>query len=390
MNELNGFSQYCVGCGLCKALNKGDLFENSKGFYELANGDIDWLKKVCPYAGKQTDDFFGTIWGKYEKIFLGWSTDNLVRNKASSGGIITEISSYLLENSIVDAVIHTTSYDFDPTKTVSCISKTREELIKRCGSRYSISHPLEIMSQLDLSKKYVFIGKPCDVDVLSNFLKFNEDYQDSIIITISFFCAGLPSNVAQTKLLKEIGCKKEKCISLKYRGDGWPGYATALDNDGNKYQMDYDTSWGTILGRDVMPMCRFCLNGVGETADISCGDAWYLTQDGHPDFSEHEGRNIIFARTKLGQRIVESAEKNGNIIINSFENSEQQLKQMQYYQYNRRESMISKRLAMKLFGKQFPKYPRSLLRRYSKNALFSNQVKVFKGTVSRILRKTIK
>ena len=47
---------------------------------------------------------------------------------------------------------------------------------------------------------------------------------------MSFFCAGLPSIDAQKKLLEEMGCNS-RVVSLRYRGNGWPGYATAnLEN----------------------------------------------------------------------------------------------------------------------------------------------------------------
>ncbi len=34
-------------------------------------------------------------------------------------------------------------------------------------------------------------------------------------------------------------------------------------------------------------------DGIGEMADVACGDAWYLTESGQADFSEHAGRNVI-------------------------------------------------------------------------------------------------
>lgn len=39
-------------------------------------------------------------------------------------------------------------------------------------------------------------------------------------------------------------------------------------------------------------------------ADISCGDAWYLTQEGKPDFSEHEGCNVVFVRSSAGEDVL--------------------------------------------------------------------------------------
>ena len=37
-------------------------------------------------------------------------------------------------------------------------------------------------------------------------------------------------------------------------------------------------------------MCKFCVNGVGMYADISCGDLWNLDQNQRPEFTEGKGQ----------------------------------------------------------------------------------------------------
>lgn len=81
--------------------------------------------------------------GKYRKSFDSYSSNKKIRFKAASGGALTEICCYLLENKKVDAIIHTTYDPDDQTKTISCVSTTVEEVISRCGSRYGISVPLQ-------------------------------------------------------------------------------------------------------------------------------------------------------------------------------------------------------------------------------------------------------
>lgn len=376
--------EYCVGCGLCNALGKASCYEDEKGFFHPQNGDEEWLKNVCPSGGRQQNHMdFTNVWGRAKSVYYGWSKDKAVRKAASSGGVITEISSWLLENHLVDGVIHTCQDPSDPTKTVSCVSMTRQELIGRCGSRYSISHPLAILNDIDKSRRYAFIGKPCDVTALNNFKELHPDIGKAIEYTISFFCAGLPSTDAQNSLLQYLGCKNEVLKSLRYRGDGWPGFTTAIDTKDQEYKTDYATSWGQILGRDIMKMCRFCLDGVGEAADISCGDAWYLTSDKRPDFSEGEGRNIIFARTKKGQEILQRIIADGKIETQHALLSD--LKYMQAYQRDRRASMIDKIIVLKIFRRSTPKWKLSYIVRYGKCISLHRHLSILKGTMKRIL-----
>ena len=381
-------NEYCVGCGLCEACGTATCETDEKGFMHPFKGDEDWLKKVCPSSGIQQQCMdFQNIWGRTKEVYYGWTSNRSIRQVASSGGVITEIASWMLESKRADAVLHVCADPQDPTKTICCESTSREELTSRSGSRYAISHPLKDISLIDVSKRYVFIGKPCDVVALRNYMKINEKLRKGIVLILSFFCAGVPSIYAQDNLLKHLQCSKEELVSLKYRGDGWPGYTTAVDKHGKIYQTDYATSWGKILGRDIMKMCRFCLDGIGEMADISCGDAWYLTPDKKPDFTEAEGRNVIFARTDIGKNLLDAIIKDGGLQVTP--TTVDDLKYIQTYQWDRRATMVDKMLAMRLFGKSFPKYELGNLLKYSKTVPIKRHYAIFKGTIKRILCRKI-
>ena len=139
------------------------------------------------------------------------------------------------------------------------------------------------------------IGKPCDIRVLREYIKEN-NLENTILYLLTFFCAGTPSIDANKKLLNFLNVNKNRIKNLTYRGNGWPGKTTIVQDDGKMYSTEYENSWGNYLGRDLQEICRFCWEGVGEAADISCGDGWYL-ENNRPTFTENLGRNVILART---------------------------------------------------------------------------------------------
>ena len=375
--------EYCVGCGLCEALAKAKCEVDGNGFLHPVSGDEKWLAQVCPSGGAQCCDMSTKeIWGRHEAVYYGWSNDDYVRRTASSGGILTEIAAWAIENNIADSVLHTCVNPNSPTETICCESCTREEIIDRSGSRYSISHPLRILDSIDRNKKYVFIGKPCDITALQNFLRINPEWKSSIVLTLSFFCAGLPSTGAQEKLLKHLECSPSDVASLRYRGDGWPGYTTAIDKQGKRYQTDYATSWGSILGRDIMKMCRFCLDGIGEMADISCGDAWYLTDNKKPDFTEAQGRNVIFARTRKGAEILKHINEQKKITLT--ETTTADLRFIQTYQWERKATMIDKIMSMTVKNKKTPRYRIKNVVAFATSVGVRKHFRIFKGTIKRI------
>ena len=380
---MNKYQKYCTGCGLCKALGKNELSKDGKGFY-YPNSKNNFLKTICPISGahsKYLDK--NNIWGKNLNVYLGWSNNSKIRNRASSGGIITEVACFLLNTNKVDAVIQVGVDSSEPTKTNVYFSKSAEEIVSYCGSRYCISSPLSVLGNLEKNKKYAFIGKPCDIVALRNYMKMYPKYKDKIPYLLSFFCMGLPSEIAQKKLLEKLNCKN--CKILSYRGNGWPGFTTAIDITGNSYQITYNDSWGKILGRDLMPSCKLCVDGIGEMADVSCGDAWYLNNENRPDFSEHEGRNVVFARTEKGNKLLNEMKEAGIVTLNYYKEYQKELPLIQTSQWNRRREMKYRIIAMKLCLRDFPSYDSKLLSSYASSLSIKQRIKIIFGTCKRII-----
>ena len=389
------YKKYCCGCGLCESKEMCKLNKNEDGFSVPSNMNEKFNKfcsNVCPSSGKQISFYdANSIWGKYTNVFISYSSNEQIRHNASSGGTITSLCMYLLENKKVDGIIHIGMDKENPLKTKTYCSTTIEELNERCGSRYCDSSPLkDIEKYLCTDKKYAFVGRPCDVDALVNYSKIDDRVENNIIYRISFFCAGVPSDRANNKLLNELGVKEDECVYLKYRGDGWPGYVTAIDKNNKKYRMTYDNAWGKILGRDIRPFCRLCINGIGETADISCGDAWYLDKNKNPIFEESNGRNVTFCRNEKGSKLYNEAVKSGYLVSEDYPNWEDEIKCYQKYQYERRTTLHANMCAMKLCLKKVPKYNKKVIKNYSKLAPEKLKRTRFLGTIKRILEGKIK
>lgn len=383
--------QYCIGCGLCHSEKNVELETNEKGYFYPANYEEDvekteFMKKVCPAQGGGISQLSGdNVWGHYLGAYATWSTEPALRKKASSGGTLSALAIYLLEEKKVDGILHVGVVADSLYETTCYCSTTREEVMSRCGSRYAISSPWYTLSQLvEEGKKYCVIGKPCDVMALRNLMKEDNKYNQCILYVLSFFCAGLPSNAANRKLVDSLE-SGSRGVSLNYRGNGWPGYATLVDEEGVSHQMEYSKSWGGILGRDIHPYCRFCPDGIGELADVACGDGWYTNAAGEPDFTEREGRNITFARNEEGQALLEEAKKAGYIALTEWDNVDV-LKRIQKYQYTRRTTLYAKLLAFKIMGKETPQFSLKSVKAFREKGNLKEEVRIFLGTIKRAVK----
>lgn len=390
MNNTDLCTEYCIGCGLCKSELETEFTQSDRGFIKpILKKDIDFsfLENVCPVMDKQARKNGYPLWGEALKILSAYSADPDIRLKASSGGVLTALAIYLLESGEVDGIIQICADQDEPTRTVCTVSETREQVIACCGSRYSISSPwYNLSNQVKRDKKYAAIGKPCDISALKRLQNKYGKYTN-IKYLLSFFCAGMPSKSANEKLLSQLGCSNTKCISLAYRGNGWPGYATAVNDAGKKYTMEYSKAWGEILGRDVNAFCRLCMDGIGEAADIACGDGWYI-KDGKPDFSEGEGRNLTFVRNEIGCKLIKDAEDSGYLVTEEWQDIEQ-LKTIQKYQYTRRTTMNARLSAYHMCNRKTPRYDKKTLREYAKSATMKEKVMIYLGTIKRIINRKI-
>ena len=275
-----------------------------------------------------------TLYGPLlEPVQTGHALDDEVRKKSSSGGVITAVLLYLLDHKVIDAVLHVGKDRSDPTRNAVFLSRTREDVIRNSGSRYSPSSVLaELSSALKASSALAVVGKPCDIAGVRNYLEGRPGDQAKVIITISFMCMGLPSFNATRQLLGELNPTGEPITDFWYRGNGWPGEMTVC-TDKNQFRRSYESAWQT-LGRATPFRCKICPDGFGELADFSSGDAWFAKDCGPSFENANDGRSFVFVRTPVGQELVNAAAAAGYLVLNSYDIQEMIL--IQKYQVLRK------------------------------------------------------
>jgi len=405
-NKINSLEEItkadlCCGCGLCASIagpSNVKVEINTAGFFRpnVLRHDLEtWqeIKEVCPgirvsQGGNLNASGEERIWGPTLSVWTGHATDDTVRYRASSGGILSSLLIYLLETKQVDFVLHI-GVGADPFLPVIRASQTRQEVLDHAGSRYAPSAPLVNLAEL-LEKEQgrcALVGKPCDVAGLRAYLQLHPEYMERIVALFSFFCAGIPSLLATYDMSKALGVNKERVKALRYRGYGWPGRATITTKDNQEFSMSYDDSWGKILGPRLQTRCKLCPDGIGEMADIACGDAWYL-QGGRPDFEERPGRSVILVRTKKGQQILEGARTAKYLETETFEL--RQLALIQPYQKMRRAAIQPRLIALKILGRPAPHYDGFYLSQNARKAGAVTFIKQFLGMIYRSLRRSMK
>lgn len=379
----------CIGCGLCASIcGKVQMEETAKGFYvakqimPLTQDESQRIRQTCPAIKEEVPEE-GGYWGKLRMTVAAWSADKAIRHHAASGGVVTALALHLLESGRVDAVLQVGIKKDDYLHNELKISRTREDILESAQSRYAPCMTLVNLKQiLDCTEdRFAFVGKPCDIVGVKNFLTIYPQYKSRIVCTIAIFCASMPSYNASKKAWRMSG-RTDEPKDLRYRGNGWPGDFCATWEDGSEFRLSYDDSWGKVLGRDVAFRCKICPDGIGLLADVSVGDAWTL-KDGKPNFEEQEGRSVVMIRTEVGEQVWQDAKEQGAIVEVQFDL--QSLQMVQPYQYIRRQQMGWRMLPVQIKTGWLMDFKGLQIRKLAIMANPLMAIKMFVGMIKRMM-----
>ncbi|MHC4742438.1 MAG: Coenzyme F420 hydrogenase/dehydrogenase, beta subunit C-terminal domain [Planctomycetota bacterium] len=314
----------CAGCGACapacpeKSIRIADVPDRGIRPHVDANlcKRCGECLKVCPGIeishqphGENGIEELALSWGPVLEMWEGYAADPEIRFEGGSGGAVTALALYCLEDEDFAGVLHIGVDPDNPIQNVPAFSTTREQLIERTGARYSPAAPCERFDLIEESSgECVFVGKPCDVVALRKSQEVRPRLSEKTGLAISIFCAATPTTAGTDALLQKMSITADQVEEFRYRGRGWPGLTTARlkGQQPRSRKLTYEQSWGEILNLYRQFRCRLCPDSTGEFADIACGDPWYRRGE-----DDDPGRSLIIARTARGREFLRRATEAG-------------------------------------------------------------------------------
>ena len=332
----------CLGCGVCAysdEIGKTIYSEKRDQFIPLITkenrqDEVGYI--ICPGKGYNIIDESEILYksAKYDldlghvyDHYAAFSNDRQILENASSGGIMSHLAIYLLENKIVDRVLTTQfSYKVEP-RSVCILASSREEILKSQGSKYcpvDLSVAIREIKSNDYT--VAIIGTPCQVAGIRSIQKIDPVFNKKIFITIANFCGGFKSYNNINLIAKRKGINPKKIGFFRFRGNGQPGSMLIQETTGKKVEIPYPKYVG-LTGISKHLRCHLCVDATGELADIACGDAWLprFLQDINP-------WSIIITRTKKADDLVKKMRGSNMITIQSI--SLEEIKSSQHENLN--------------------------------------------------------
>jgi coenzyme F420 hydrogenase subunit beta len=307
----------CFHCGLCQGLSN-NLFKMEdtirgpipKLIRKPYPKDVLDLKKIiisCPGRGvpyhllskNLNTKKKNKIIGNYNSLLVCSSNSNVIRKKASSGGITRTILVDLIKSKAVDYVCVLDEKKNKVLKFDLLITDNINKIINISQSIYQTTPLLHKLKKLKKNKTYCFVGLPEHIASLRILkIKYPKEFKHIKYLiglysgtnmypgAIEFYLRG--NNIKNTNLIKK----------LNWRHGEWPGKLKIILKN-NKILSLKKFYYNYLISFFISKSCLITPDFTAELSDISIGDAWSpkLENKGY-------GYSVVISRLKVFDRIL--------------------------------------------------------------------------------------
>lgn len=234
------------------------------------------------------------------KWVQGWAEDQELRGKCSSGGFAAAISRSFIENGGVVC-----SCTFMGGEFIFQFAQTIEETEKFVGSKYVKSNPSgiyrQIRERLKKGQRILFIGLPCQVSAVKNFIGGEAEKN---LYTVDLICHGTPSPEMLEVFLKQYNCSLVNMEDIGFRIK--TEYHIHEDNKGiapkgvaDRYSIAF---LNALIQTENCYDCPYAMEA--RVSDLTLGDSWgsELALE-----EQKKGISLALCQTKKGMELLDSA-----------------------------------------------------------------------------------
>lgn len=340
---ISGNKINCCGCSACVNVCNHEaikMIADEEGFFYPSKNDkcinCGLCEKVCPYSQTREDvikSFEDTENKTYPKVYAAYSEKD--RKYSSSGGIFYVISKLILKDG---GVVFGASFDSNLKLGHEAVEDL-SEMERLRGSKYLQSEIgrtyRDIKYNLQLGKRVLFAGTPCQVAGLKSYLRND----NPLLMTIDVVCHGVPSQWLFDQHCKYLEHKyRAKLVSYQFRDNKkWGGCEIAGFKNPRKTIINptYELSpylYSFMYGFTFRYSCYECPFAViPRQGDITLGDYWGV-KNVFPNINSSSGVSVVLVNNNKGDEmwnlikeevsfyessLEDASRENGNLIKHS-------------------------------------------------------------------------
>ena len=296
-------NQFCTGCGACAnacPTNALLMDYDSDGFLKPYCDQSKCIlcnccNNACPIESQHINTNLGV-----PMVYAAWAPDD-IREKSSSGGVFSVIANEVIS---LGGVVFGATWDERYTchhvcsEKIEDIEKLRHSKYVQSNTQYSFR---EVKQALKLKKRVLYVGCPCQIAGLKNYLGTESD--NELLLTIDLVCFCAPSNKLFQKYLDEtFGIENVKNVTFRDKHANWSPYGYMIElNDGTviypNHQSDaYQKAFHNVLARNEV--CERCMyTDFPRQGDMTLGDFWGIDRF-DASWNDGKGTSLVYLNSE--------------------------------------------------------------------------------------------
>lgn len=352
---------YCIGCGACASVadspfvmrmdEYGNIVATAAGDTGESHAEV---LDVCPFSDSAasedeiSDELFPSAVyrdryiGKYIDCYAGYVNEGEFRQKGSSGGLGKWLGRTLLAEDKIDYLVQVYPNNSGMPGEALFDYKFityKDEVIKGSRSSYYPVTLAEVIKKIrEKEGRYAITGVPCFIKAIRLLSRKEKVLAERIKYTIGVICGGMKSANHSKIIAWQLGVKPDELVAIDFRRKYADRPARhkiyqvwSAHDDKERYRdaaRIFGTDWGS--GYFKPNACDYCDDVVGETADISIGDAWLEKYVNDP-----QGTSIVVIRNNHLAALFKRHIQKGNIEMDSVSAEEVRISQEGGFRHRR-------------------------------------------------------
>lgn len=235
------------------------------------------------------------------ECFAAIANDEDIREQSSSGGIFSLLALNILS---AGGVVYGAAFD-ENWEVAHAKVDNGADLSKLRGSKYVQSKIAstykDVKADLEVGKKVLFSGTPCQCEGLAAFL--GKDYEN--LLMVDFICHGAPSPKVWRKYVEFRGQGKQiTSISFRSKNISWEMFLLEFAfSNSSKYMQDlqHDTYMrGFLRNLYLRSSCYHCnYRKQNRITDITLADFWGV-DNVIAEMNDHRGTSLVIVQSDKG------------------------------------------------------------------------------------------
>lgn len=250
------------------------------------------------------------------KYYIGYSTDETIRYRSSSGGIGSAIIKYLLETGMFGTSI---TFVFNKEECLYAPMFIYDyKDYNNCGSIYQDINTVSfIKNNLDKIKNGVVVTcMPCQVRPIRSLLERNNIKN----FIISLCCSGQTTVQGTWCYYKFLHINKKHIVGMQYRGNGWPSGIQIMLDDGSIIKYANWTYPWTLIHSSLLYRPNRCVGCKFKTvpdSDINLADPWLKEYEDNDKI----GNSVVIVNTEEGLLVLKKILEQGEAVLKEVDES---------------------------------------------------------------------